>query len=55
MAWRGTERAHSYHGVLVVDFDDNDGGVIPQLVGLAIQLQVVEHQHLVPGRAQGLV
>ena len=48
-------RAHPYHGVLVVDFDDNDGGVVPQLMSFAIELQVVEHQHLVPGGAQGLI
>lgn len=48
-------RAHPYHAVLVVDFDDNDGGVVPQLMSFAIELQVVEHQHLVPGGAQGLI
>lgn len=47
--------ARPYHGVLVVDLDDNDGRVIAQLMGFTVQLQVVEHQHLVPGGAQGLI
>lgn len=45
----------SYHGVLVIDLDDDDGGVIPHLVSFPVQLHVVKHQELVPGRAQGLV
>lgn len=44
-----------YHGVLVVDFNDDDGGIVPQLLSFPVQLQVVEHQHLVPGGAQGLI
>lgn len=46
---------HPYHGVLVVDFDNNDRGIIPQLMSFTIELQVVEYQHLVPGGAQGLI
>lgn len=45
----------SYHAILVIDLNDNDGGVITQLVGLPVQLQVVENQHLVPGGAQRLI
>lgn len=44
-----------YHSVLVVDLDDDDGGVIPHLVSFPVQLHVVEHQQLVPGWAKGLV
>lgn len=48
-------RAHPYHGILVVDFNDNDGRIVPQLMSFAIELQIVEHQHLVPGGTQGLI
>lgn len=48
-------RGHPYHGVLVIDFDDNNGRIIPQLMSFTIQFQVVEDQHLVPGGAQGLI
>ena len=54
-AANSSARAHPYHGVLVVDFDNNDRGIVPQLMSFTVQLQVVKHQHLVPGGAQGLI
>lgn len=45
----------SYHCVLVIDLNDNDGRVIPHLVGFSIQLHIVKDQQLVPGGAKGLI
>lgn len=45
----------SYHCVLVIDLNDNDGRVIPHLMGFSIQLHIVKDQQLVPGRAKGLI
>lgn len=45
----------SYHCVLVIDLNDNDGRVIPHLMSFSIQLHIVKDQQLVPGRAKGLI
>ena len=55
MAANASARVHPYHGVLVVDFNNNDRGIILQLMSFTIELQVVKYQHLVPGGAQGLI
>lgn len=45
----------SYHRVLVVDLNDNNGWVVSHLMGLAIQFHIVKHQQLVPGGTKSLV
>lgn len=45
---------NSYHCVLIVDFNDNNGRVMSQLAGLSKQLHVLKDQQLVPCRTQRL-
>lgn len=49
-----THGLRSYHSVLVIDFNYDDWWVISQLTGLPKQLHVIEHQQLVPCRAECL-
>lgn len=45
---------HPHHCVLIIELNDNDGGVVSQFSGLSKQLHVLKDQQLVPSRAQSL-
>lgn len=44
----------SHHCILIIDFNNNDGGVVSELAGFTKQLHVLKDQQLVPRWAQCL-
>ena len=46
---------HTHHPVLVKDLDDDGGRFVLDLRHVAIHDDLVKDEHLVPGRAEGLV
>lgn len=51
-AHRQTDKSH--HCILIIDFNNNDGGVISELAGFTKQLHVLKDKQLIPCWAQCL-